>query len=148
MWVLRVLGDDHYKRMPSVTISGARKRTLTAQWPWVLTIGQNLQGFTDNGDISISVKNSRVGWKTNIHVHWSKEHISYTINRAYNLHDNQKLIQFSHWSKKHTAHTLITIKSIHFAWWAKEYIYCGTLYPTNKGAYNLHHDKKSLHFRA
>ena len=36
---------------------------LTAQSrPWVPSIGQNLQPFTDNGDVSIWVKNARVEW--------------------------------------------------------------------------------------
>ena len=34
-----------------------------AQWPLVPSIGQNLQPFTGNGDISIGVKNSRAGRK-------------------------------------------------------------------------------------
>ena len=43
----------------------ARKRTLGASWPWVPSIGQNLQPFTGNNDVSISysVKNSLVGQK-------------------------------------------------------------------------------------
>ena len=51
--VSRVLEDDHYKRMPSVTVGVAHKRTLTAQWPRVPNIGQNLPPFTGNGGISI-----------------------------------------------------------------------------------------------
>ena len=43
MWVSRVLGDDHYKRMSCVTLGVARQRTLTAQGPWVPSMGQNLQ---------------------------------------------------------------------------------------------------------
>ena len=31
--VSRVFGDNHYKRMPCVTVGVARSRTLTAQWP-------------------------------------------------------------------------------------------------------------------
>ena len=42
----RVLGDDHYKLMSCVTVDVARQRTLTAQWPWVPSKGQNLQPFT------------------------------------------------------------------------------------------------------
>ena len=45
----RVLGDEHYKRMPLVTVGPARQRTLTAQWSWVPSIGQDLQPFTGNG---------------------------------------------------------------------------------------------------
>ena len=40
--MLRVLGDDHYKRMPHVTVRVARLRILTDQWPYVPNIGQNL----------------------------------------------------------------------------------------------------------
>ena len=29
----RVFGDDHYKRMPRVTVGVARLRTLAARWP-------------------------------------------------------------------------------------------------------------------
>ena len=55
LWVLRVLGDldDHYRGLARVTYSTvgvARKRYFFAQWPWVLSIGQNLQPFTSNGD--------------------------------------------------------------------------------------------------
>ena len=48
----------------SIAVGVACKRTLTAQWPWVPGIGQNLQPFTGNGDVSIWVKNSRVGRET------------------------------------------------------------------------------------
>ena len=48
----------------SVTVGVARYRILTAQWPWVPSTGQTLKSFTDNGDISIWVKNYRVGRKT------------------------------------------------------------------------------------
>ena len=62
--VSRDLGDDHYKRIPCVTVGVACQRNLTAQWPWVPSIGQNLQPFTGNGDVSIWVTNSRVGPKS------------------------------------------------------------------------------------
>ena len=55
----QVPGDDHYKRMTCVTVGVARWRILTAQWPWVPSIGQNLKSFIGNDDIS-KVKNSRV----------------------------------------------------------------------------------------
>ena len=58
-----VIGDDHYKRMPRFIVVVARYRTLTAQWSWVPSIGQNLQAFTGNGDVSKWVKISRVGQK-------------------------------------------------------------------------------------
>ena len=61
VWVSWVLGDDHYKRIPLVTVGVTRKRTLTAQWPWVPSIGQNLQPITGNGDVSLWMKNSQVG---------------------------------------------------------------------------------------
>ena len=64
VWVSRVLGKDHYKWMSRFTVDVARLRTLTAQWPRVPSIGQNLQPFTGNIDISIWVKNSQVGRKT------------------------------------------------------------------------------------
>ena len=51
--VSRFLGDDHYKGLVRVTVDVARKRTLTAQWSCVPRIGQNLQPFTGNGDVSI-----------------------------------------------------------------------------------------------
>ena len=54
--VSRVLKDDHYERMSCVTVGVARLRTLTAQWPWVLSKGQNLQPFTVNGDFSYEWK--------------------------------------------------------------------------------------------
>ena len=46
--------------MPRVTVGVARWRTLTAPWPWRSRKGQNLQLFIGNGDVFISVKNSRV----------------------------------------------------------------------------------------
>ena len=55
--------DDHYKRMPRVRVGVARLRTPTAQWQWVSSIGQNLQLLTGNGNVSIWMKNSRVGRK-------------------------------------------------------------------------------------
>ena len=39
----------------------ARKRTLTAEWLEVLSIGHNLLPFTGNGEVSIRVKYSGVG---------------------------------------------------------------------------------------
>ena len=39
--------------MARVTVGVARLRALTAQWPWVPSIGQNLQPFTCNCDVSI-----------------------------------------------------------------------------------------------
>ena len=50
--------------MPRVTVGVARKRTLTAQWLWEPSIGQNLHPFTGNGDVSMSVKNPQVGRKS------------------------------------------------------------------------------------
>ena len=64
VWVSWVLGDEHYKRMNRVTASVARERILTAQWPWLPSIDQNLQPFTSNGDVSICVKKSWVGGKS------------------------------------------------------------------------------------
>ena len=50
--------------MTRVTVGVERLRTLTAQWQWVTSIGRYLQPFTGNGNISIWVKDSRVGRKT------------------------------------------------------------------------------------
>ena len=47
-----------------VTVGVARERTLTAQWPWVPSIGQNLQPFTGHGDVSMWLKNSWLGQKS------------------------------------------------------------------------------------
>ena len=55
--------SGHYKRMPRVTVGETRWRTLTAQWPWVPSIGHNLKPFTGKGDVFIWVKNSRLGRK-------------------------------------------------------------------------------------
>ena len=49
--------------MPRVTVGVALQKTLTAQWPEVPSIGQILQPFTGNGDVSKCVKNSLVGRK-------------------------------------------------------------------------------------
>ena len=49
---------------PRVAVGLARKRTLAAQWSWVLSISQNLQHFIGNRDVSIRVKISRVGRKS------------------------------------------------------------------------------------
>ena len=61
MWVSLVLGIVHYKQIASSTIGLACQRTDTAQWPRAQNIGPNLQPFTSNDDVSIWVKNSRVG---------------------------------------------------------------------------------------
>ena len=58
---VRVLGDNHYKRLLCVKVDVESYRTLTAQWLWVPSLGQNLQPLTGNGDVSVLVKNSRVG---------------------------------------------------------------------------------------
>ena len=47
----------------NATVGVARLRTLTAQWPLVPSIGQNLQPFTSIGDVSICMKKYRVGRK-------------------------------------------------------------------------------------
>ena len=70
--VSRVLGDDHYKRMPRDIVGVSRSRTLTAQWPKVPSIGYHLQPFTGNGDVS-KWENFRVGRKTpNKQTDWCK----------------------------------------------------------------------------
>ena len=78
--VSQVPGDDHYKRMTCVIVGVARWRILTAQWPWVPSIGQNLKSFIGNDDISKFVKNSRVGRKTT-----NKQILSRTI-RLFLIH--------------------------------------------------------------
>ena len=50
-------------RSQRVTVGVARQRTLTTLWPWVPSTCHNLQPFTGNGDVSIWVKNIRVGRK-------------------------------------------------------------------------------------
>ena len=55
VWVSQILGDDHFKRMPRVTVSVARWRTLTAQIPWMPSICQKLKPLTGYGDVSIWV---------------------------------------------------------------------------------------------
>ena len=50
--------------MPRITVGVAGKETITAQLPWVSSIGQNLQHLAGNGDVSIWLKNSRMGPKT------------------------------------------------------------------------------------
>ena len=54
--VWRFLWNDHYKRIPRVTVGN-----LTAQWSWVPSISQSLKPFTDNSDVSIWMKKSRMG---------------------------------------------------------------------------------------
>ena len=56
VWVPRVLEDDHKKRMTRLLVSVERVKPLTAQWPGVLSIGQNLQSFAGNDDVFIWVK--------------------------------------------------------------------------------------------
>ena len=84
MWVPRVLGDDHYKRLSRVTVGVARWRTPTAQWVWVPSIGQNLQSFTDNRGVSVWVKYSLVGRKT------IKRTTNKKINRDKKTHKKQQ----------------------------------------------------------
>ena len=58
------LGND-----PRVKEVVALQRTLTAQWPWLPSIGQNLRSFTGNGDVSIWVgrKTPKHFWNFWIH---------------------------------------------------------------------------------
>ena len=51
--MLRVLRDNHYKRMPRVTVGVAQYGNLTAEWPLVPSIGQNLQHLAGDGDASM-----------------------------------------------------------------------------------------------
>ena len=71
--VSRVFRDDHYKRMSRFTVNVARLNAITAQWPEVPSIGQNLQPFTGNGEV-ILVKNSRM------------EHNKYPLNKPIHLY--------------------------------------------------------------
>ena len=59
-----VLWDHHYKWMHYATVNVARSKTVTAQWPRVPSIAQNLKPFTGSGDVSIWLKISWVGRKT------------------------------------------------------------------------------------
>ena len=61
--VSRIQGDDRYKRKFPVKESVARSRTLTAQWPWMPSMGQNVKPFIGNGDVSLCVRKCRVGRK-------------------------------------------------------------------------------------
>ena len=64
----------------------ARLRTLTSQAPWVPSTGQNSQPFTDNGDVSIWVKNY-ISKCPALHWQW------------WRLHTSEK---FSSWTNKQT----------------------------------------------
>ena len=60
-----VLRDDHYEQMSRVTVGVARKKpSLLNRHECMLGICSNLQPFTGSGDVSIWVKNYRVGLKT------------------------------------------------------------------------------------
>ena len=47
-----------------VTVGVACKKIIIAQWPWMLSIGQNLKPISGKDDVSLWGKNSSVGWKT------------------------------------------------------------------------------------
>ena len=64
----------------------ARLRTLTSQGSWVPSTGQNSQPFTDNGDVSIWVKNY-ISKCPALHWQW------------WRLHTSEK---FSSWTNKQT----------------------------------------------
>ena len=53
MSISQVLQDNHYIQMSHVTAVVALQRTLTANWPRVQSLIQDLRPFTSNGDISI-----------------------------------------------------------------------------------------------
>ena len=59
----RVPKNDNYKGLALLTAGVARYKTLTAQWPTVSSVGQNLKSFTGYGYFSKLVQNSRVGRK-------------------------------------------------------------------------------------
>ena len=62
-FLIRLGNDPRVKEVVSL------QRTLSAQWPWLPSIGQNLQSFTGNGDVSIWVgrKNLKHFWNFWIH---------------------------------------------------------------------------------
>ena len=55
----------------------SRQRTLTAQWPWVPSIGQNLQPFSLSG--MINQKNKQTNKQTN-HACLRSRHVSFMSN--------------------------------------------------------------------
>ena len=89
MWVSQVL--DHHKRMHSVTVGLARKRTINAQWLWVPSV-QNVvhhfHPFTGICDVSIWVKNSEWEKKSTIkhtNYHWTLLCHMYTYFFQFNV---------------------------------------------------------------
>ena len=60
----------------------ASERTLTAQWPWVPCIGQNLQPFSGNDYVYMCVKNFQVRQKSKTSCETNKwiEAFFYTYN--------------------------------------------------------------------
>ena len=50
--------------MSPVTVGVTSLRTPTAQWPELLSIGQNFKPFTGNSDVSKWMIDSRVGRTT------------------------------------------------------------------------------------
>ena len=65
-WVSRMLGIYYSKWMPHVTVHVrvACWSNFNARCPWVPSIGQILQSFIGDGDLSIWGKNSRARWNT------------------------------------------------------------------------------------
>ena len=52
------------KQMSIVTVGVTREKNAIVQRPFVPNLNKNLDPFTSNGDLTIGVKNSRVGRKT------------------------------------------------------------------------------------
>ena len=88
--------SGHYKRMPRVTVGETRWRTLTAQWPWVPSIGHNLKPFTGKGDVFIWVKNSRLGRKTQTNKEtyqkWNMTWMTWVYLYKYRRHHMAKIL--------------------------------------------------------
>ena len=81
----------------------AKEASLLNGYAWVPSIGQNLQPFADNGDVSKGVKNSRVGRKAVVltgHLGSPKQNTSICIlhgkigiqnyNTVYTLKENKR----------------------------------------------------------
>ena len=80
VWMSRVLGDDHYKRIPRGTLKNPHCST------GVPSIGRNLQPFTGNGDFSKWVKNSRLGQKNYKQTNYDKRDTGFFFFRKLQAH--------------------------------------------------------------
>ena len=99
VWVSRFLGDDHNIQASRFKVGVARLRSVTAQWPCVPSIGQHLQPFTGNGDVSIWVKNAR----------WDKKNPHNQKNKTYiNMRDSYANVRFP-WPLNYEAYWQVAI---------------------------------------